>query len=544
MTEKAKGGVSDGGASGGVGGGPAFAASLPAPARPTITLPGRPSLDAYFKGEVSPGPMTLVSSFFEHDSYGQLLAEAMASPNALTASGRGGVRDGAGGEGGPRFKLGSPLGLALFSPQSPFISIPPGLSPATLLDSPVFRHPAGQGPFGLSHQQALAHVTAQAVQSQAHMHLHSDYTSGQQPMQMVPFSQAAVPEAGPASVQEVPPSNADERINTSEATDYPNSNQRTQHHPISVDKPSDDGYHWRKYGQKQVKGSEFPRSYYKCTSPGCPCKKKVEHSPEGQVTEIIYKGQHNHQPPQPSKRAKGGGSTDANGNLNLVGRAEMRAQDHEASTSRGDEAKMKKNRDGEQSSASSEDEERGDDGRTNDADGDEADPKRRCIDTGVTQTVASHRTIMEPRIIVQTTSEVDLLDDGYKWRKYGQKVVKGNPHPRSYYKCTHTGCTVRKHIERASTDPKAVITTYEGKHNHDVPAPKTSSHHTANTGNSGNNALPKLVNPPVSDKPATLQMLCWGNNEQQPVTTVQSGSIVIPKQENIDAGQSINASQK
>jgi len=33
---------------------------------------------------------------------------------------------------------------------------------------------------------------------------------------------------------------------------------------------------------------------------------------------------------------------------------------------------------------------------------------------------------------VQTTSEVDLLDDGYRWRKYGQKVVKGNPYPRWY----------------------------------------------------------------------------------------------------------------
>lgn len=43
---------------------------------------------------------------------------------------------------------------------------------------------------------------------------------------------------------------------------------------------------------------------------------------------------------------------------------------------------------------------------------------------------ATHRTAMEPRIIVQTTSEVDLLDDGYRWRKYGQKVVKGNPFPR------------------------------------------------------------------------------------------------------------------
>lgn len=52
---------------------------------------------------------------------------------------------------------------------------------------------------------------------------------------------------------------------------------------------------------------------------------------------------------------------------------------------------------------------------------------------------------------------------------------------RSYYKCTTTGCNVRKHVERASSDPKAVITTYEGKHNHDVPAAKPSSHSVANS---------------------------------------------------------------
>lgn len=40
---------------------------------------------------------------------------------------------------------------------------------------------------------------------------------------------------------------------------------------------------------------------------------------------------------------------------------------------------------------------------------------------------------------------------------------------RSYYKCTSQGCGVRKHVERAANDAKVVITTYEGKHNHDVP---------------------------------------------------------------------------
>jgi len=46
-------------------------------------------------------------------------------------------------------------------------------------------------------------------------------------------------------------------------------------------------------------------------------------------------------------------------------------------------------------------------------------------------TTMASRAVREPRIVVQTTSEVDILDDGYRWRKYGQKVVKGNPNPRS-----------------------------------------------------------------------------------------------------------------
>lgn len=36
----------------------------------------------------------------------------------------------------------------------------------------------------------------------------------------------------------------------------------------------------------------------------------------------------------------------------------------------------------------------------------------------------------ESRVVVQTSSEVDLVNDGYRWRKYGQKLVKGNTNPR------------------------------------------------------------------------------------------------------------------
>lgn len=62
---------------------------------------------------------------------------------------------------------------------------------------------------------------------------------------------------------------------------------------------AEDGYSWRKYGQKHVKGSEYPRSYYKCNNSSCPVKKKVERSHDGEITEIIYKGAHNHPKPHP-----------------------------------------------------------------------------------------------------------------------------------------------------------------------------------------------------------------------------------------------------
>lgn len=44
--------------------------------------------------------------------------------------------------------------------------------------------------------------------------------------------------------------------------------------------------------------------------------------------------------------------------------------------------------------------------------------------------VSGNKMVKEPRVVVQTTSSVDLLDDGYRWRKYGQKAVKGNSNPR------------------------------------------------------------------------------------------------------------------
>ncbi|XP_052195073.1 probable WRKY transcription factor 13 [Diospyros lotus] len=78
----------------------------------------------------------------------------------------------------------------------------------------------------------------------------------------------------------------------------------------------------------------------------------------------------------------------------------------------------------------------------------------------------TRRKVREPRFCFKTMSEVDVLDDGYKWRKYGQKVVKNTQHPRSYYRCTQDNCRVKKRVERLAEDPRMVITTYEGRHIH------------------------------------------------------------------------------
>ncbi|XWS23111.1 hypothetical protein CRYUN_Cryun29cG0093300 [Craigia yunnanensis] len=101
------------------------------------------------------------------------------------------------------------------------------------------------------------------------------------------------------------------------------------------------------------------------------------------------------------------------------------------------------------------------------------DPPEKSTDSGGKQPEIpgkvrkkGQKRIRQPRFAFMTKSEIDHLEDGYRWRKYGQKAVKNSPFPRSYYRCTNSKCTVKKRVERSSEDPTIVITTYEGQHCH------------------------------------------------------------------------------
>ncbi|KAI3519661.1 hypothetical protein L1887_08876 [Cichorium endivia] len=58
-------------------------------------------------------------------------------------------------------------------------------------------------------------------------------------------------------------------------------------------------------------------------------------------------------------------------------------------------------------------------------------------------------------------------EDGYTWRKYGQKEILGSRFPRGYYRCTHQklyNCPAKKQVQKLDNDPNTFEVTYRGDH--------------------------------------------------------------------------------
>ncbi|KAM0840261.1 hypothetical protein ACQ4PT_059772 [Festuca glaucescens] len=71
------------------------------------------------------------------------------------------------------------------------------------------------------------------------------------------------------------------------------------------------------------------------------------------------------------------------------------------------------------------------------------------------------------QVRVNSVQDVGPLDDGFSWRKYGQKDILGAKYPRAYFRCTyrHTlSCHASKQVQRADGDPLLFDVVYHGNH--------------------------------------------------------------------------------
>lgn len=334
--------------------------------------------------------------------------------------------------------------------------------------STVVYKPLAKDISNVSHRQALAQVEACAQTSnQVNHHLTYDLRSD-------------VYQKFPSQLE------TDNTIGSSKiASENLENDRKSQPHTSTMDRPSYDGYNWRKYGQKQVKGSEYPRSYYKCTHPTCPVKKKVERSSHGEIAEIVYKGEHNHLKPQLSTHNTSVGQEKGLSNNTLDGGDEgfdgPIENQNEVFGSSSNLTNLVKTPGSYSASVVTPDNSCDDSGdceertKVRKAAAHEPKSRRRKKLNQSNEAVVSGDSVQETRFVVQNPTDSETTGDGFRWRKYGQKVVKGNPYPRSYYRCTGLKCNVRKHVERASDDPSTFITTYEGKHNHEMPIKLTNS---------------------------------------------------------------------
>lgn len=284
-----------------------------------------------------------------------------------------------------------------------------------------------------------------------------------------------------------------------------------------------DGWQWRKYGEKIVKGSPNPRSYYKCSHTGCTAKKIVERNAAGDLLATEYKGDHCHPAPASVKIARSKPRTARLDNIvveqvepavvmssapqpQAVGVASpgllpipdaLRMDLHGAGCSTYDDEEedlgapqpqlMRDNstdapRHGIDAAAiirRIQEQQANNDSPSKRLDvlaafAEEAE--RQFNESTSSELQSAKRMRVEPGSPDATAPDsrtrvilADTAEDGFRWRKYGQKFVRGSQFPRSYFKCSYAGCSARKHVERSAFGAQLAI-TYEGVHNHQAPS--------------------------------------------------------------------------
>ncbi|KAE8667052.1 regulator of ribonuclease-like protein 3 [Hibiscus syriacus] len=232
-------------------------------------------------------------------------------------------------------------------------------------------------------------------------------------------------------------------------------------------------------------------------------KKKVEHSHEGHITEIIYKGAHNHPKPPPNRRSSIGSS-------NLLSDMQLKLPEQTglqngidgdpvwATAQKGLVAAAKDwTHDNIEMTSSA---------TISPENGNEQAPDTTIyIESGDAVDVSSTFSNDEDEdgpLFSNDEDEDDWETHGSVSLGYdgeGDESESKRRQPVRWISSTMdigvASCTVMKHVERASHDLKSVITTYEGKHDHDVPAAHNSSHANSATSNAAATAMASSVQP-------------------------------------------------
>ncbi|KAK9699884.1 hypothetical protein RND81_08G201800 [Saponaria officinalis] len=353
-----------------------------------------------------------------------------------------------------------------------------------------------QGQFGMSHQEALGTVTATADEALCQRKTRDESLESSSKPPPISQSDTNTASQNSVTVSEKHMSSHQDQIIAQKSSDQHSAQcslavlSSIEEKVVERDRdsracdepktPKVDGYSWRKYGQKHVKNSGSSRSYFRCTNSSCCAKKKVQHFDEsGEIIEVVYKGNHNHDPPPyiiKSLSRKKSFSDASAGKPDDTCREEPKQVlqlTYECQDSRSSDTTTRREND---PSTLPGEVEHGRSSKSNELalietmnERDIPIKKRRIKESGKESAQSVYRTFKEPKIVVHAVGDAGISSDGYRWRKYGQKMVKGNIHPRSYYRCSSPGCPVRKHVERATDGSLAIVAMYEGEHDHDKP---------------------------------------------------------------------------
>lgn len=96
----------------------------------------------------------------------------------------------------------------------------------------------------------------------------------------------------------------------------------------------------------------------------------------------------------------------------------------------------------------------------------ELEKKRKCSESRADKIDSRKRRKNQGSWSVTTTVP---YEDGYQWRKYGQKLITGDKHPRNYFRCTYSkeqGCPAAKTVQQdnCETNPAKYNVVYSKEH--------------------------------------------------------------------------------